>query len=460
MLAAKAAKIIRSLALLCVTCGILLALIGAYTLAHESAHTHTQGRKSAALVGAHSGQHDADSSSSVGVTKRRDLNAGDWDMFLEPPKWLDACNRREMQNDNAPMSATEYISATTPQSKARDRESQLYPRTVLNGDKALGSEVLESLKKRSLAKRAKRGLDNNKRPLASLLSPTAVQLVKSTLGSDASVETTTPATPTSADKVVRELSELHEALFAQDIRFSWNIYCAVNTAARARALVAQLSTCRDSDQAAQGAHQRQWLPSFESLSYGSSSNNTLQQQQQVSSRELLVNVSKYAQFFAVAIEQMQLEQEQFVIKPTKKCGAQVLGELERTVLRAICDLDNLVQRLDAFEETAQTHSHTLGLLQSMSSAQAAANVATKSAVDTLERRLHYRRVDGGQPLVLLRSPLATAADKSGATVRRDVWPAQARAQQHARAARDKSILTDLDKLLGYYESALKNMYYL
>lgn len=285
------------------------------------------------------------------------------------------------------------------------------------------------------------------------------------------------------------IGRLVESIYASDIKLSWYINCALNTANSMLRLLnspgkqqtlpgEQLQSIggpsANQTSGEQLEEHRSWLPSLESLIR----RRQVDEFQVIESGKLLTNVSHYFQFFAVALEQMIFEQVSL------KNRQLVVGfrEFERATLKILCESENIVRLLDTLESQqkeliqliAEKGLSWLELRDSVSRLR-------RSALDSMEKRIHY----GKGMIELLDSPHSPTAGRNATTatsesyrpvklinsvndstssnlmiIQREVMPLSQRklTSQVDRNARDRLIFSDLFKLVTYYKSVLANLY--
>lgn len=259
-----------------------------------------------------------------------------------------------------------------------------------------------------------------------------------------------------------------EGIFAQDIRMSWQLSCALNTANSVRRLVAYVRRLLSHQQKLIDSVKQinyeqddgiDWIPKLDSLIRKRNHDNKINE-----SRFVLTNVTHYLQFFNVALEQMVFEQRGLSTNDRRLALiSQGYKDLDRASLKILCDIESLVKLLDNLE------SNKRELIDAIKNN----NLAPKDEQDPLkqlnltsmEKRLGYTNdtiesaywISSGKQWDLIVNKNASA---NFVLLSRKVMPQNQRNLQSelARKARDYKILDLFDKMLDYYESVLKNIY--
>jgi len=286
--------------------------------------------------------------------------------------------------------------------------------------------------------------------------PIGKQFAKSTQGSGSQVAKTNPM-PLSG-----EMRKIVQSIFANDIKLSWHINCALNTATSARRaadLVNQSiqSELNETKIGIATGESRRWIPNLESLLVKPDS---VQKQNGLGrSQRALTNVTHYIQFFNVAFEQMLFEQVSFGTK-----SAHLYWELERDCLKLLCDTETLVRSLELLNEARNElvkslEGSSMILDGDVSNSLRALNI---SVVNSMERRLRYDKASIQSPFVIWRETQGGGGNSmvAGAFIPRAVMPLSQRklTSNLERNIRNQFILADFKSLVGYYESMLANIY--
>lgn len=327
--------------------------------------------------------------------------------------------------------------------------------------------------------------------------------------------TTTTAAMSSVEHVQsnQQYSEAELALFraidgivGYNIKVSWSINWAISSAISLRRMIANLKNKVSDDiwraDVNQGLidsvlEKRRWLPKFDSLTIdadnqstgqlvGGNSNTSSQHDTTVvqnyinlgstnETQDILHNISHHLQFFNVALEQIVFEQSS-----SDRRYLVDYKELERTALKVLCDIENLVNNLKMFSETKQAlynlmKQASISTLQEIRDQTKRNNL--KSIMDNSSRFNRsppiksayavYMANDGatnstGSTAIIQTKRTAKHTGDRGDNllyIGREVMPAhQRRLTPLERSIRDQSILEDFEKLIGYYESVLASVH--
>lgn len=262
--------------------------------------------------------------------------------------------------------------------------------------------------------------------------------------------------------------KLIDGIFASDIKLSWNINCALNSAASVKRLLVNVAKMISDDMGGKVVDldrrqvlekQRKWLPKLEDLLHKDQLRKDLEPQ------VILANINHYIQFFSVAFEQMVYEQTNLERK-----SAFIYKDLERSALKILCDAEGLIKLVDFFNAHRRALDRLIGHLGNVAFGSAnvpelresAREIARRNklvAVQAIERRIRYNRE-------ALESPYSKQHNEDRITVNnssfvsRDVMPISQRilGSNLERNTRDLSIVVDFEKLIDFYMSVLTNIY--
>lgn len=234
------------------------------------------------------------------------------------------------------------------------------------------------------------------------------------------------------------LQSLVERINSNDLKFSWLLNSALNDIANLRRLVDQLGTelrfesnhTRSISSIRQSSltRERMWLPKTNDL--------TRRTKGFEASMEILSNLSRYLEYFAVAFEQSIFER-------TNEGSLSRFQEVERVLLMCICDLnrmESLLRLLDSdFMKLAKEWN------EHRDKSIIPFEILNASVMESVRRRLYYQGDTLDSPTSL------SHADRS-------VMPSEQRTLSPVeRSVRDLSIIGDLNELLVFLDKIMRRL---
>lgn len=261
-----------------------------------------------------------------------------------------------------------------------------------------------------------------------------------------------------------ELTTLIDDIKATDLRVLWLMNCIRNTIHQIRLMPGSFIRQIDRELASKGLapvseeslrkvddQLRAWMPSVKSLHSNITTTSGAQRQD---SREALNNLRYEMQFFNMILEQMVYEQVAVDVK-----FASIYKDLERALLKILCDLENLSSLFAHLDETVKKLESQRQRANSSPPLMNRSGAGDEQILQSITRRLKQSVGHFASPIERLIGGSMLRKIDNDFYLKRELMPFEHRHQTSylERLLRAQNVFRDLSSLLGYLEAILAEL---
>lgn len=259
--------------------------------------------------------------------------------------------------------------------------------------------------------------------------------------------TPTPDDLAASDQLIRDLR-------IQDLKTTWHMACLRHTISQIQSMPGSYASQVDRELALAPAASEDtkrtideqlhaWMPTIESLVKRPNETSLAHQNSSVA----LSNLSHRLQYFNLILEQMVFEQ-----KAVQKRFVGIYCDMEKILLKLLCDVETLIPMLASLEEALWKVKEKHNMMIGHSSEH------VKQFLESIGRRLKHSRGQIGSPFEQLMGGGSKKLKRIGEDlfVTRDVMPLEQRLQANStkRMLRDQLVFKDLSSFFNLLDSIL------